>query len=418
MGTSFRYYLLFSSLLLTVKTASAATVNYSLEAGAQYSDNIMRDETDQVTDTAGRLAATLNVTDENSVHDFELGMNLEYLNYKDDTYDDDVYANINLASVWGLVDDTVTWTVDGFFGQQSIDPFAVRTPDNIQDTGFITTGPNLVMRFTDLDSFTLGYRYNDFYAEETDADYQSNTVTASLARRTSPLLTVSLNGSYNDLDYQEPTLNDFEDTRYSVLLTGSTQTTAYNLEFGQIYIDFSDGSEIENRLRRLSLSRQLNRSNAVSILYTETVDNGAAALDPDRVTDTVTADLFVNELARISYEHDTGKLRLNLSYSYSDQDYVEQDTLDQRVRFGTFNAVYGTPLNLRYTFDYIYSYRDVHGSDRIDEENTIRVGLEKRLSRTMDLIFSIENFVRESTEQVQDIDENVYRLTFRHRENI
>lgn len=406
-------------MLAITQHANAVSMDYAIEAGISRRDNIRREPDNQIKDTVARLAGELNVVDESSTNDFVLGMSLEYLEYLDNTFDDEVIANINLESNWSIIDDSFTWAVNGFYGQQPIDAYVVRTPDNLQDTGFYSTGPNLIIHFTNLDSLTLNYRYNDFYAELTDADYQSNYFGVSLSRRISPLLTISLNSNYTDLRYEFPGNNDLEDTRYTVSITGSSLTTQYSFEVGGISIKFEDGSEIKNSLKLFSINRQLNRGNIVSMLLSETVDNGAAALDSDTVTTSVTADLFVNKQAQFSYIHNIGQLRVGLGYIYSDQDYISSQNLDQKVRNGTLDVTYGTPLDLRSRFFYQHAETEFYNANQLNKEDVYTLSFAKRLTGTINIEASYENYNRsERGSQSRDIEENVYMLTFRHLNRI
>lgn len=420
MKPRIQQFILFINVLFLANQVEAININYTIEGGIEWSDNVRRDETN-IKDTMGRLMGNLDVVDESSRHDFNLGLNVEYLNYKDDTFEDETNLNLDLASVWGVVDDAFTWVLDGYYGQQSINAFEVSTPDNQQDTGFLSTGPNLIWRITNLDSFTLSYRYNDFYAERTLADYQSDLVSASLARRLNPQIIVLLNASYEDLSYEEVVNTDFTDERYSLALTGTSPTTQYSFEFGQVRIDFEDGSELENDIKRFNISRQLNRGNSISLLMSETVDNGAQAIDPNTVSTSVVTDLFVNELVQANYEYDRGDFQVMLSYAYSNQDYVTQHELDQRIRRGSLSAAYGRMPNFRYVLDYLHNDIDFYGRPQIDKENTVRISLEKNLMRSLSFIVSLENFVRESREnniQQPDVEENIVMLIFRHSSRI
>lgn len=413
-----RFLILPSALLIISNQSEAVNIRYAIEAGVNYSDNITRTETNQLKDTVASVVGNINVTDESSKHDFNMGLNLERLDYKDDTFDDQTNLNLNLASTWGLVDDAFTWTLDGYYGQQAISAFIASTPSNQQDTGFLSTGPNLVIRFTSLDSLTLAYRYNDFYAEDTQVDYQSDFISASLTRRVNPLLVVSLNASYDDLAYEDDVNNDFEDTRYSVSLSSTSVTTQYLFEYGQIEIDFENGDELVNDLKRFTFARQLNRRNSISLAASETIDNGAQAVTPDVVSTGVAADLYVNELVQVNYDHTGDVFQFGLSYAYSNQDYVTQDSLDQRIRLSSMNAAYGSPLMFRYTLNYEYADIDFYGSGQENKETTISVSLEKQLTRSISVIASLENYVRESNIAGQNAEDNTYMLTFRHRGRI
>jgi hypothetical protein len=415
----FRRVLLSSAILALAKQSIAVNANYALEAGVNHSDNIRQTETNQLKDTVALLRGELNVTDESSTNDFVLGVNLEYLDYKDDTFEDQTNANLNLVSNWGLIENALTWDINGYYGQQAIDAFAVATPDNLQDTGFLSTGPNVIIHFTDLDSLTLGYRYNDFYAEQTLADYRSDLFKIALIRRLSDSVSLSLNSSYEDLSYDFAGNNDFSDLRYSIKLSRDSVATQYSLEAGNIIINFEDDTEIKNKLLRGTLRRQINTNNSISIDLSETVDNGAAAVEGSAIPTFVTNDLFVNQAAQLTYNYSRTDFQFSLGYTYSDQDYVDPASLlDQKVKGGIFDIAYGRPSNINYRLHIFKLDTDFYVTGQQNTETTITLTAEKRLSRNLNLIGSYENFVRESNVQAQDIEENTVMLSLRYQSRI
>jgi len=406
-------------LLLVAMQLLAVNVEYTVNAGVGYSDNISRIETNPLKDSIREIGGTLSVVDESSSNDFLLDMDLKYLDYKDDTFADDVIANIALASNFSLIDEALTWTLDGFYGQQTINAFSVITPNNLQDTGFLSTGPNFIIRFTSLDSLTLGYRYNDFYAEETLVDYQSDVLSMVLTRRLSSVHTLSVSASYDNLDYEDDSNIDFEDFRYSVIFGGSSPTTQYSLEWGIIDVEFDTGENLDNDLKRFSISRRLNSYNEVSVQLSESLENAARAA-ANTIPGTVTTGLFVSQIAQLGYSYDRGAVRLELASIYSDQDYVQQDSLDQKIVSNTFGLIYGSPTNLQTSFRYINLSRDFYdpGQDLVSKDTTIALSIEKRLTRNINIEGTYINFSRESTSQTQnindDIEENRIIVTLRY----
>ncbi len=426
MKNQYLPFLVCSAVLVYNTPVYALTLDYAVEAGLIASDNINRASNDPATadpikDEVMLLVGELNVLDDSSTNDFNLGMDVRYFDYNDDTFEDDTRANIDLASRWGIIDESLSWVVDGYYGQVAIDPFAVETPDNLQDVGVLKTGPDLLFKFTSVDNLTVGYKFTDYYAEITDADYQSNLYSLSFARRLSPLLTLSLNSTYDATNYEDnTTTQDFDDTRYFLSLAGVSVSTEYAIELGEINVEFDDNTEFDNASKKFTFKRQLNSRNAVDLELLETVDTGIRTIDRDAANAFITDDLFVLELAKMAYNYNRPDLQFGLIYFYADEDYLTDNNLDRIVRNSTFYLNYGTPVNLQVGFTYTYVDYDFYVTNQRDKDDIYNLRFEKRLAGNLSIVFAIENYNRETITLADtfNIDDTKYTLTLRYADKI
>ncbi len=415
----FRYAYLCLAFTLVPGFASAVIVNYAAEGGVYRSDNIKRTDTGAIEDTVYKLDGQLEVIDQNTSNDFAMKLDVQHRDFKDDSFKDDTRGVLDLKSSWSIISDGLSWDVDGYFGQRPINVFAVETPDNQQDVGFFSTGPNATVRITDLDQVDFGYRYNDFYAEITDADYVSDQFDFSVTRRFSSIYKGSLVTKFEDLDYKEPGVLDFEDLRYFFRFTGNTRSNQMIIDLGKIDIKYNTGEKLKNDYKRLSFLRRLNRTNTAQIQYIETIDNGARQVDQIINPNVVTTDLFVNEQFNVAYTFDRTDIRFLLNYSYTDQDYSTQHDLDRIIRTGSFRFIYGLPSVLRFTLGFNRFNTDFYNGPngnppRVDEDDIWFARFEKRIREHLNIGLEGKRLTRESTSQNLNYEENVYLIFLRY----
>ena len=395
----------------------AALINYAIEGDVYVSDNAKRTSTNQVSDTVYMLSGELEIIDQNSTNDFALKMNIQQREYKNDSFTNDTRGILDLKSTWSLVGDGLTWDVDGYYGQQPLNIFTVETPINLQNVGYFTTGPTLLFRLTDLDSIQFKYRYNDYYAELTQADYQSDLYALSVSRRFTPLLTGALTTQFEDIRFKEAANNSYEDFRNFISFTGNTASNNYSLDYGTTTINFDSGVKLKGDLLRLMFSRQLNRFSNFNIQYSDTIDNGARRVNGLRLVNVVTNDVFTNEQILLSYDYVRPEMQILFGFVYSNQDFLIINSQDRIVRSGSLNLAYGLPSSLRYSLRFSRSNADFYGTGQVTKTDTLYARLEKPIGRDLIAGAEVRNFKRESITSTltSDIEENRFMIFVRYQ---
>lgn len=392
----------------------AALINYAIEGGVYVSDNAKRVSADPVSDTVYMLDGALEIIDQNSTNDFALKIDIQRRDYKNDSFKDDNRELVDLKSTWSLVGDGLTWDVDGYYGQQPLNIFTVETPINLQNVGYFTTGPTLLFRLTDLDSIQFKYRYNDYYAELTQADYQSDMYALSVSRRFTPLLLGALTTQFEDIRFKEIANNSYEDFRNFISITGNTASNNYSLDYGKTNIKFDSGVKLNGDLVRLMFSRQLNRFSNFNIQYSDTIDNGARKVNGLKIVNVVTNDVFTNEQILLSYEYVRPEMQILFGFVYSNQDFLTIDSQDRIVRSGSLNFAYGLPSSLRYSLGISRSNADFYVKGQVTKTDTVYARLEKPIGRDLIAGAEVRNFKRKDN-LIADIEENRFMIFIRYQ---
>lgn len=407
-------------LFVNINNASAVVINYALEGGVYNSDNIERNVIDKTKDTVTVLRADLQVNDQSKTNNIDLLMNIENRTYKNDTYTDDTRGFIDLKSDWGIVDKTVTWTLNGFYGQTRIDPYTVITPNNLQNVGYFSTGPDASLYLTSADRLNFSAYYNQYYAEIANTDNTSGRYNVNYTRDINSYTSISLNTNYNDVDYDDPANLDFARFDYFINFTRTTAISDLRLNYGTSDLKFQTGDTLDGDYKRLNFAYNINRTNSVRLELIDEIDDGASNLDGTTVDTTIAAgNLFRNQAVAFDYEYNRDPVYFGLLFRYADEDFLardgSQDNFDRKLRTGSMNAVFGSARNLQLTLSYLRDNFDYYVRGQEDTEDTIIIRLSKRIGGDVAVGVEGQRFTRESTETIQDIIENQLMVFVRYQ---
>ena len=403
-------------LFVFLNEANAVSMNYSLEGGVYNSDNIQRDTTN-IKDTVTILSAGLQVNGQSKTNNIDLLMNVENRTYKNNTYTNDTRGLVDLKSNWGILEKTITWTLNGLYGQTRIDPYTVITPNNLQNVGYFSTGPNASLILTTADRLNFSAYYNQYYAEIANTDNTSGRYNINYTRDINTYTSVSLNTNYNDVNYDDPGNLDFTRFDYFINFTRSTSISELRINYGTSDLEFETADTLNGDFKRLSFSYKINRSNSVELGFVDEIDDGASNLDGTTVDSTIAAgNLFRNQAGLLGYQYKRDPIYLGFIFRYADEDFLatdgSQDDFDRKLKSGRINAVFGSGQNLQLTLSFLRENFDYYVRGQDDTEDTMNIRLSKRLGGNVSIGLEGQRFTRESVSSTptQDITENQYMI--------
>ncbi len=141
-------------------------LTYALRAGAGYSDNLGRQDGDEIDSMFYSLGGTLNyVRDEGRVNS-KVALDLDWVDYEAEGFDSQVYGDINAILRYALIPERLSWLFQNNFGQGSRNPFTSRSPENVENINYFTTGPDLTVRFGNASGVVLDARYSNVWYED------------------------------------------------------------------------------------------------------------------------------------------------------------------------------------------------------------------------------------------------------------
>jgi hypothetical protein len=165
---------------------------------------------------------------------------VEYRESLGDDFEDEFRANLATAIDWFLLPESLTWTLQDVASVEPINLFVADTPDNLQQTNVLTTGPTLRLRHGPAWETLLDARFIHSYADEIDA-FNSERLSASarLLRRIAPNRNGSLGVEYSDVGYSdEPNdQNDYERIDAVARLQSTQARTEIDISAGYTWVE-------------------------------------------------------------------------------------------------------------------------------------------------------------------------------------
>jgi hypothetical protein len=312
-----------------------ADTRLTVEAGAGHSDNITRTEGEEVDETIASLGVDLEWQAERPRLTADVNLNADYLEYLDDTFDSEVVGAGNALLNFALVPERLNWTLEDHYGQQSNDPFSPITPETRESVNYLSTGPDLLLRFGDAGVRLFG-QYSLATYERSPVDNERLVGGLSLGRAGVRGQGLSFNAVQESVAFDDLPANDF-DRRSAYLAYGiSGARTELRIEGGYTWLEPEQGEESGAPRVLVQVDRELTRSSTLTlVLGTQLTDSSAAlssAVDgpvPSGPTVTATADPFENRNASLSWRFARRRTSIALGVDWDDEQYETQPLLDR-----------------------------------------------------------------------------------------
>ncbi len=125
----------------------ARTFTYGVDAGIGESDNVNLAPTDKVSQTIAITDLDFAYQQQSRRLDVEALGNFSYLDYLQNAYGSQFIGQFNGLGRFALIPGRLTWELQDTFGQAQIDPFAAVTPTNQEHVNYLSTGPDLNLRW-------------------------------------------------------------------------------------------------------------------------------------------------------------------------------------------------------------------------------------------------------------------------------
>ncbi|MDJ0656323.1 MAG: outer membrane beta-barrel protein [Xanthomonadales bacterium] len=331
-------------------------LNYGIGARAQYESNVTLASQDEISDNLVSPFLDFDLNRLGSRVDATLNGFLEYTSYLDDSFESEFRGTMAADVRWKWADDRFNWVLQNDLTRSSINVLAPNTPDNVQQTNALSTGPDLVFRLGAADRLRVGARYNDFYAEEDDdASYDGFGGEITWLRRLSENRSYELTLEGDQVDFDESLLGSSDYDRQQILvaynhagsLTGGRDNV--RIEVGYSELEFDDGTDdtFDGPIMRLTWDRVASDGATLSLSLIKEIGDifrdTNAVLTAFPVNDTqdtaVTGAPFEREEFQIGWTKPISqRTTLNLQAGLDRQDYsqidLDQEVLSAEISFG------------------------------------------------------------------------------------
>lgn len=411
------------------QTQGQRQTTYALDvnAGVDYSDNITRvlASGDEIEETIGSAGFTLMLDHDGRRVRSNVAADLAWLNYFDDTFDDEVVGYFDGDLTLDILPERIQWIFQESFGQIRTDPLSAETADNREYVNYFTTGPDFTLGLGGANFLRLSGRYSDNTYEDLTFDSRRYGGTLTLGRRITEATVLSLNVNSERIEFDDQTLNtDFD--RHAAYLNYAAQgaRTGLNVSLGYTELEML-GETSGGVLAQLDLTRRLSAASSVYLSagtrFSDAGDVFRDALDRRTRSDTRSRDSTVTQATDDAFEYRSvgggytfqkNRTTARIGIEWSDEQYEREVALDRSTT--TWSAYIGRELSrvLTVSLRGRYYEQEYDALDFDDEEIEVRLGAFWQLGRRAGLGFSYDYFRREASNVTSGSTENRVGVAF------
>jgi len=408
--------------------AFALETEVSLGTGFETSDNILQAPINEQDENAARLLGGFKLKEAGQNLEVDTSVDLDYLDYVDNLVADTTFVTIDGAATWMPFPQRFHWVFEDYATQSRIVTTENATPDNLQNTNVFSTGPDFFFRVTGRDQLRLSSRYGLYTFGETDTDDNRTSFATSFLHQLNQTSEVSLNAETTDVTYANDVLNpNYQRHELYGQYKNTLLHSRASLDLGVMQLDRERFEDVDGFLGRLSVTREVTSTSSFRLaLESQYTDFGHTILagniadaSPTQATgvDTQSAvDVFYEERAELGYLLNDSIKSVGANLLLADEDY-ETSNLDRSYEAINVNGSYH--LTTRWVAQLsatltAYDYSLLH---RQDDEALFSMGLGYRLTTDLSLTATLDRNQKDSTDDIQDYDENkgILLLTYQDR---
>ncbi len=423
-----RVSLLFFSFA-TMGSAGAARLDYSLELGALYDDNVRLTENDRSDDIELIPRLIFLFTEDATRLTANVAGDIEYRDYTQGTFSNDFRGTLAGTAVWHVIPQRMDWVFEDYLGRQPINVLLDNTPDNQQQTNFFLTGPTFHAHFSDRSSGQLDLRYSNSYADTT-REFNGNRLSAlgQWLYRLSETRSVAVyvqdqgvryNSAPSTLDY------DRQDLYGGYRAIGAH--SQLDLEAGYTWLSFRNGGGSDSGVRllgrlRYDLGPRTRLGAEVERSFSDTAQD--LIMDPDRVGKVVigsgldnmlvSPQVYTQTRASVDFSYATDRHRFSVAPFWRKLDYVTDTTLDEKSVGGYAEyAFQWTPLTSLQAFAGA-NRREYAHLDRTDTDRSVGARLFWQMARQWLWRFEVQHTTRSTNAPGLDYTDNQFLVAIRY----
>lgn len=410
--------------------ALALDIKYDAVASVLHSDNIRLSETGEIDETVVSPQLNFEATQTGSAVQMTVRGNVAYLQYLQNTFDDEVRGELSGHLNWAVVPERIDFVVRDYLSRQPVNVLTSFNPGNQQQINFFIAGPNFYARFSDATRAQLDLRYSNTYAEESKSfNGDRYSATARVLHDVSPSSEVSgnLEATQVEFDLVGPA-SDYN--RYDGYLSYTRDLASVHATFdlGYSRLEFKgNGSTASEPLARGQAdwfaSARSTLSAIVSYQFADAAESLAARasqLSGPIITSLaspsllVAPDVYRLRRLELGYQFVAERMTLQLRPYNERISYEGGLARNQSNRGGYVQLDYR--LRPRTTLTLLAS-RDNRSFDDIpqqDDDTTARIGLVNQVSRHWSWRVDLQHRRRGSSASNQSYNENEasYAITY------
>lgn len=378
---------------------NAGELGATLFTGIEFSDNITRNNTDDIDDFELRYGADIEYVERSKALTADANLRIEALDYVNDTFDDEVSLTTGLGVVnLNIVENLLDWN-SSYRREEILVGVAVSdTRENREIRGVLSTGPRLSFRPTVSSSMSLSVNYinaqntGDFISDSERLDsrfdylYGLNSLTdLSLALEYEDLFEISSDRTYK---------------QFSFALGGSRRVARGELSLmvGKEFLDPAQGESEDSDYVDVTYQQERVWQHDIEISYVRSVSDSSVGSPVSEVNDDTEQALDDSRSTREDLEILIAREFESFSYAFEayasaveyDLGLVAEDSFGAGLDSG-FNVNADLNLGFRLAYDQT-DYGAGLESQRFGVDETLTYELNSGFDMARDL--SVTSFIR------------------------
>ncbi|MGH8177840.1 MAG: outer membrane beta-barrel protein [Steroidobacter sp.] len=388
---------------------------WSLEGGAEHTDNVGRSAVDEESETVGIAALSFQLNTDRPRLDANVGAHLEYRDYLDDAFDSEVVGGVDGLVSYAFIPERFIWVATDNFGQIANERAQVDTPENRQNVNYFSTGPDIIFPLGGRTLLQLGGRISDAYYENTEEDNQSLTGSLALIRQLSDLTSLSLNGSTSETEYDEDQLfGDYRLDQAFVRLAATGVRTTFSADAGYTAVDL-DGESSDGLLARVEASRLVGSRSRIGLSAgTEFAtageafrrDQGITGIETGADDATTASDPYQLDYAYLTWNTDWERSAFTAGLNARSEAHEVQTDADRDAYGATVGVSRQLSRRLDAHLSAGYTEEEFVNADFNFDEWTVGVGLTWLLGDRVSFNVRFDHMEGSSDDGTRDFEEN------------
>jgi hypothetical protein len=232
--------------------------NYGVDAGVGETDNVNLTHSDKISQTLAVVDADIDIDQQRRLFSVDAKGTFSYLDFLQGAYSPELIGRFDGLARVALIPGTLQWVVQDDFGQAQVDPFTPVVPGNRENINYVSTGPDLHLRFGSVGFVDMTGRYARTEYQVSPFDSQLLLGSIAVGRYLSSGSSLSLDGSAQRTLFTNTLLNS-DYTRSSANGDFEAQGFRTELSANLGVTRVTQGTEsLTGPLAKLKLSRKLS----------------------------------------------------------------------------------------------------------------------------------------------------------------
>lgn len=418
-----------SGLLLTAiaAPASAWQIDYSLQAGLGYSDNIDRSSTDPTGQAILIPRLDFDVAEEGSDLRVRAAGQIEYRDYLQGAFDNEFRGQLAGIGSWIILPYRLSFDVEDYAAVEPVNVLAPNTPNNEQETNVLSLGPTLRFRLQPTLNGEAELRASRSNASRSN-EFDANRVSAALraVKDLNPTDKLSGNVEGRHVHFTNPFGGPDYD-RYDAYARYQSRLADIDIDVaaGASRLTYADAPDRSGPLARGRVTWHATPENSLALGFLRQYSDASQDLivDPATITSQhlggplaagstpITSQVFLERRVDLGWQFKSVRWGAYADPYVRNYDYVIDPTFNQNAH-GIGAGVSYRPRELwTLAFDAAEETRDYTAISRRDEDVHLDLSFTDRLARHWSVRADLIRNERNSSLADQAYRENVVFLS-------